>query len=68
MSDEQQQRLKGERPGGLWDWPVGVILAGVFLAAITGAVNVLGLIAGVLIALFGVLSLMIRRGAFKSGG
>jgi hypothetical protein len=41
-----------------------VILAGVFLAAITGAVNILGLIAGVAIALFGVVSLMIRRGAF----
>lgn len=63
MSDEQ---WKGERPGGMWDWPVGVILAGVFLAAITGAASLLGLVAGVLIALFGVLSLMIRRGAFKS--
>lgn len=57
--------MRGERPGGMWDWPVGVILAGVFLALMTGFTNALGFVGGGLLIAFGVVSLLIRRGAFK---
>jgi len=66
--------MKGERPGGLWDWPVGVILGGAFLVAIMAVPAIsgdqptawLGVAVGFVLGSFGVLALMIRRGAFKS--
>jgi hypothetical protein len=56
---------KGQRPGGLWDWPVGVIVAAVVLLFGTG-----GKAAGISLVLigFGVVSLMVRRGAFTPRG
>lgn len=68
------EKLKGERPGGLWDWPTGVIIGGVFLVLIMAAPAIsgeqpaawIGVGLGVVLGAFGVLSLMIRRGAFRA--
>ena len=47
------------RPGGWWDWPVGVIVGALVLAVLTR-----GGTFSVLLFWFGVISLLIRRGAF----
>lgn len=57
MADE----VKKDRRGTFWDWPVGVMIAAVLLALFTHPTPLsIGLF------WFGVLSLMIRRGAFSS--
>lgn len=53
MSDVEKTR-----PGTLWDWPVGVIVGAVVLAALSVWVLAVPLLA------FGVVALLIRRGAF----
>lgn len=57
------------RTGGFWDWPVGVIVAGL-LVALLSAVNggTGGATLGLLVAVFGVVALLIRRGAFTPRG
>jgi hypothetical protein len=55
---------KGQRPGGLWDWPVGVIVAGAFLLVLSAANGAKSYALPLLLIAFGVVSLMIRRGAF----
>ena len=50
--------VERSKPGGLWDWPVGVVVGGVVLTLV--GVPVIGL---PLLAL-GVVALLIRRGAF----
>ena len=58
MNDTEGEAPKGRR-GTFWDWPVGVIIAGVVLGIATG-----GATGAVVLFWFGVIALMIRRGAF----
>ena len=48
------------RAGTMWDWPVAVILIGLLLLLFAGGARV----GAVLLLVFGVVALLIRRGAF----
>ena len=56
---------KGERTGKASDWPVGLVIAGALifvLSAVNGGTA--GAFLGLALGAFGVVSLLIRRGAF----
>lgn len=69
MADEGQTPEEGQgverksKTGGWWDWPVGVIIGAVLLALVTGGGGGSRLFV-FLLFWFGVISLLIRRGAF----
>lgn len=50
-----------DRAGTFWDWPVGLIVGGLVITLFTYARWL-----GVLLVAFGVVALLVRRGAFAS--
>lgn len=62
MADEGKQ----DRRGTFWDWPVGVAFAGLLLAVFAASNNASGgIVFGLLLAAFGAVALLARRGAFS---
>lgn len=62
MTDVKQD----DKRGTFWDWPVGLIVGGVLLlllAASNGAT--MGMWVGLVMAAFGLVALLARRGAFS---
>ena len=60
---------KKDRRGTIWDWPVGVALGGAllfFLAASNGAAA--GVLLGLALAGFGLVTFLARRGSFSARG
>lgn len=51
--------MQVDRRGTLWDWPVGVALAGLVIVLATGKTF------GVVLFWFGVIALLLRRGSFS---
>lgn len=69
MADGESKDVVGDskpsRAGTLWDWPVAVIIVGVLLAMLAWSSGGRPSFITWLLILFGVVSLMVRRGAFK---
>ena len=56
-----------DRRGGFWDWPVGVMIGGVLLFLFAGANGATGgALLGLLLAGFGLVTFLARRGTFSS--
>lgn len=61
MSEE-----KPDRRGTFWDWPVGVIVAGVVLLFVAGGNGATaGLVIALVVIALGAVTLMARRGVFS---
>jgi hypothetical protein len=60
---------KTDRHGTVWDWPVPVMIAGVLLCllAVSNGAG-LGVLVGLLVAGFGLVALLARRGSFSPRG
>jgi hypothetical protein len=60
MAEQGQEKV--DRRGTFWDWPVGVIVAGLAFVLFTRAA---GTFIGLALMAFGAVALLIRRGAFS---
>lgn len=63
MTDEEKP---DDRRGTIWDWPVGVTIAGVVLAVLAASNSApAGILLGFVLVAFGVVALLARRGSFS---